>query len=83
MKLGMFSLWLFAATLGLLSSAQQEFCDELHLMIINEIRAYYDEFVDDQTVLFFSLPLLIMIKVGSNALPWEFLSLYRHLVSGD
>lgn len=32
---------------------------------------------------FFSLPLLIMIKVGSNVLPWEFLSLYRHLVSGD
>lgn len=48
-------------------------------MIINEIRAYYDEFVDDQTVLLLpppSLPLLIMIKVASNVPPWEFLSVY-------
>lgn len=48
MKLGMFCLCLFTVTLSLLSSAQWACCDEQPLMILNEIRAHYYEFVDHQ-----------------------------------
>lgn len=76
----MFCLCFFAVTSSLLSSARWVCCDELPLMIINEIRAHYDEFVDHQAVLLF---LLMMIKVGSNVSPWEALILMvgRRLVS--
>lgn len=43
-----FCLCFFAATSSLLSSARWVCCEELPLMIISEIRAHYDEFVDHQ-----------------------------------
>ncbi len=64
----MFCLCLFTVTLTLLSSAQWACCDELPLMIINEIRAHYDELMLIIKRPFF---LLVMIKVGSNVSPWE------------
>lgn len=58
----------FPATSSLLSSARWVCCDELPLMIINEIRAHYNEFDDHQPVRLF---LLMMIKVGSGSSPRE------------
>lgn len=69
MKLGVFRLCRFTATGSILSSAQWVCSDDLPWMIINEIGAHYDESM--LIINLFFPPLLIMIKVGSNASPWE------------